>query len=138
MIYTALRDGGTTLTTEQAEEFFDRHLTLSDSIMVCCDGTEENPYYETIIFEAAGDVTNAESQNLVMLRYHQVVTRKSNDEVFHDEIGYWMWDARANTVMHSLLVPRAVALVAGGTWNGSLECFIDPSSLGCDGCALRA
>jgi len=85
------------------------------------DGTEENPYYETIVFEAAGGVTNAKSQNLVMLRYHQVVTRKSNDEVFHDQIGYWMWDARESTIMHSLLVPRAVALVAGGTWNGSTE-----------------
>jgi hypothetical protein len=26
------------------------------------DGTEENPYYETIVFEAAGDVSNAETQ----------------------------------------------------------------------------
>ncbi len=25
------------------------------------DGTERNPYYETIVFEAGGDVTNAES-----------------------------------------------------------------------------
>jgi hypothetical protein len=85
------------------------------------DGKEENPYYETIVFEAAGDVTNADSQNLVMLRYHQVVTRNSNDEVFHDQIGYWMWDADKNTVMQSLVIPRAVALVAGGQWNGSVE-----------------
>ena len=28
------------------------------------DGIEENPYYETIVFEAAGDVTNAEAQTL--------------------------------------------------------------------------
>ena len=44
------------------------------------DGTEENPYYETIEFDAAGDVTNAESQTLAIVRYHQVVKRKSNDE----------------------------------------------------------
>lgn len=85
------------------------------------DGTEENPYYETIVFEAVGDVTNAESQILVALRYHQVVTRKSNDKVFHNETGYWMWDAATGTVMHSLVIPRAVALVAGGVWNGSTE-----------------
>ena len=57
------------------------------------DGTEENPYWETLDFEAIGDVTNAESQTLTVLRYQQVVRRKSNDEIFHDQCGYWMWDA---------------------------------------------
>ena len=42
-------------------------------------GTEENPYFETIAFEAAGDVKNAEEQTLAIVRYHQVVTRKSNE-----------------------------------------------------------
>lgn len=80
------------------------------------DGTEENPYYETIEFEAAGDVTNAEQQSLAIVRYHQVVTRKSNDEVFHDEVGYWLWDSAAQLIMHSLAIPRAVTLVAGGSY----------------------
>ena len=80
------------------------------------DGTEENPYYETIEFEAAGNVTNAEQQSLAIVRYHQVVTRKSNDEVFHDEVGYWLWDSAAQVIMHSLAIPRAVTLVAGGSY----------------------
>ncbi len=78
------------------------------------DGTENNPYYETITFEAAGDVDNAEDQKLVVVRYHQVVQRKSNDEVFHDQVGHWMWDARDGIVIQSLAIPRAVCLVAGG------------------------
>jgi len=78
------------------------------------DGEENNPYYETIVFEAIGDVTNAESQTLVALHYRQIVKRKSDDEVFHDETGYWMWDAERDTVMHSLAIPRAVTLLAGG------------------------
>ena len=28
------------------------------------DGEERNPYYEAIVFKAAGDVTNAEKQTL--------------------------------------------------------------------------
>lgn len=78
------------------------------------DGEEHNPYYETIAFEAIGDVSNAESQTLVALHYRQIVKRKSNDKVFHDETGYWMWDAESDMVMHSLTIPRAVALLAGG------------------------
>jgi len=78
------------------------------------EGREENPYFETILFEAAGDVTNAESQTLSIVRYHQVVKRKANNEVFHDEIGYWLWDSATEVVMHSLAIPRAVCVLAGG------------------------
>lgn len=75
---------------------------------------ERNPYYETIIFEAAGDVTNAEEQTLAVVRYHQVVRRKSNDEVFHDQVGYWLWDSADDTLVETFTIPRAVAVVAGG------------------------
>jgi len=54
------------------------------------NGSEDNPYHETITYEAVGDVKNAGSQCLVAIRYHQVVQRKSNGETFHDQIGYWM------------------------------------------------
>lgn len=79
------------------------------------DGEERNPFYETIEFEAIGDVTNAEEQTLALVRYHQVVSRKSNDEVFHDQVGFWSWDATDNTLTHSFVIPRGVAVVAEGT-----------------------
>jgi len=82
------------------------------------DGTEENPFYESIVFEDAGDVENFESQLLTIVRYHQVVRRKSNDEVFHDQVGYWLWDAEARVVMQTLTIPRGVSLTAGGTAEG--------------------
>ncbi|MBV1904740.1 MAG: FABP family protein [Pseudomonadales bacterium] len=85
------------------------------------DGTENTPYHETITFTAKGDVTNADSQVLCVLHYHQIVQRKSDDAVFHDETGYWMWDANAGVVMHSLLIPRAVGVLAGGQHNGKKD-----------------
>lgn len=85
------------------------------------DGSiEENPYYETITFEAAGDLKNANEQHLAMVRYHQVVTRKSTSQVFHDEVGYWIWDADRNTIMRSFTIPRGVCVLAGGEYkNGN-------------------
>ena len=80
------------------------------------EGTKENPYYETITYTAVGDVTNAESQVLSVVRYHQVVSHKATNEVFHDETGYWMWDPRAEIVMHSLVIPRGVCILAGGAY----------------------
>jgi hypothetical protein len=79
------------------------------------DDDEHNPYYETISFEAAGDVTNAEQQTLAIVSYHQVVKRKSNDKVFHDQVGYWLWDAADGTIVQTLTIPRAVTLLAGGS-----------------------
>ena len=78
------------------------------------DGEERNPYYETIVFEAAGDVTNAEQQTLSVVRYHQEVRRKSNDKVFHDQVGYWLWDPADDTIVETFTIPRGVAVVAGG------------------------
>jgi len=78
------------------------------------DNIERNPFYEEILFEGIGDVTNAKKQVLTIVRYHQKVFRKSNDEQFHDQLGYLTWDAATGIITHSFIIPRGVAVVAGG------------------------
>ena len=85
------------------------------------DDTERNPYYETIVFTASGDVENAESECLVILHYHQIVTRKSTGLVFHNQTGYWMWNQETNEISHTLTIPRAVCVVAEGGYTQSEE-----------------
>ncbi len=78
------------------------------------DGEEVAGYYETIVFEPAGEAENAERQVLAAVRYHLFVTRKHDGKVFHDQVGYWTWDKATGRITQSLAIPRAVALVAGG------------------------
>ena len=78
------------------------------------DGIERSPFYETILFEAAGDVDNADEQYLTIVRYHQKVFRKSNDEQFHDQVGYFTWEPATGTITQSFVIPRGVGVVAGG------------------------
>ncbi len=78
------------------------------------DGTEENPYYEVIEMQAGGDLSNAERQKLAVVKYTRLVWRKSTREIFHDQMGYYMWDADAEVIMHSYAIPRAVTVTAGG------------------------
>lgn len=78
-------------------------------------GPDNNPYYESMTFYAVGDVDNAGEQFLSIIHYKQVVRRKSNDEIFHHQVGYWLWDADKQHVMHSFTIPRGVAIVAGGS-----------------------
>lgn len=79
------------------------------------DGDDHNPYYETILFEPAGDVDNAETQELMILRYHLVAARKKNDKVFHDECGYLTWCPESGAITQSFVIPRGVGVVAGGS-----------------------
>ncbi len=85
------------------------------------EGREENPYYETIVFDPVGEVTNADSQHLVALHYLQIVQRKADDGVFHHQSGYWMWDAEGQTLMQSITIPRGVCVLAGGRWDGERD-----------------
>ena len=79
-------------------------------------------YFETIKISVVGDVTNAGAQKLAVLSYHQEVFRKADGKKFHDQIGYWIYDAATKEVHHTISIPRAVTLVATGkaTTDGSI------------------
>ncbi|MBL4868915.1 MAG: FABP family protein [Pseudomonadales bacterium] len=86
--------------------------------------SEDTPYFETISIVAVGDVTNAKKQTLVVVKYHQVVSNKSDGAVFHDQIGYWTFDPETGVLTQSVNIPRAVGLLAGGNVsdkNGRVE-----------------
>ncbi|MFT5483943.1 MAG: hypothetical protein ACI9GW_002602 [Halieaceae bacterium] len=61
---------------------------------------EHNPYDETLIYVAAGDVTKPEEQTLPVVRYLQ--------------LGYWLWNPATQEVIQTLTIPRGVTLLAGG------------------------
>lgn len=77
-------------------------------------GTETNKYRERITFTPFSPVQNHE-QTLYGLRYATMATRLGETEPFHEELGYWLWDPGESQVMRCFLVPRGVALIAGGT-----------------------
>jgi len=75
---------------------------------------DKTRYTDELYFTLAGPSENAEEQKLVSVRYHHVVRKLENGLIFHDQIGHWMYEASTNLVMHSLSIPRAVCLLAGG------------------------
>ena len=73
----------------------------------------EDAYFETITFEDAGGLKNGQEQDIFMVRYLQIVRRMSDNGVFHDQCGYWMWDRQQHH--HAVCRhPRGLTLVAGG------------------------
>jgi hypothetical protein len=48
------------------------------------------------------------------LRYHTHITKPDEVEMFHDQVGYWLWEPAAEAVTLTLAIPRAQVLLASG------------------------
>lgn len=77
-------------------------------------GTENNKYREHMIFEPIGPQDNHE-QILYGLRYRTTAFRIGEQDPFHEDLGYWLWDAQDSQVIKAFTIPRGIALMAGGT-----------------------
>lgn len=84
--------------------------------------TEVNKFRERMIFEPMGPVNNHE-QELYGLRYSTTVWRLGADDPFHEEVGYWLWDANEKQVLRCFIVPRGVSVIAGGTVEPDAKSF---------------
>jgi len=76
--------------------------------------TETNKFRERITFEPMGPVNNHE-QVLYGLRYTTTAWPSGASDPFHEELGYWLWDAQTKQVLRCFIVPRGVTVLAGGT-----------------------
>ena len=76
-------------------------------------GTENNKFRELFVFNAFGPANNHE-QTLYGLTYNRTAWRLGVADPFHEQIGYWLWDAEASQVMHSFMIPRGMTVLAGG------------------------
>lgn len=76
---------------------------------------DKNSYTDELTFTVAGSAENAEEQELVSVKYHHVVRKQENGLIFHDQIGHWIYEHSTGLIMHSLSIPRAVCVLAGGS-----------------------
>lgn len=85
-------------------------------------GTETNKFRERISFEPMGPVNNHE-QTLYGLRYSTIAWRSGENDPFHEESGYWLWDAQAKQVLRCFIIPRGITVLAGGTVEPDAQSF---------------
>jgi hypothetical protein len=74
---------------------------------------EKNLYRERIVFEPLDPVNN-HTQVLHGLRYSTTAWRIGTDTPFHEELGYWLYDAKRKELIRCFMVPRGVTVLAGG------------------------
>jgi hypothetical protein len=74
---------------------------------------EHNAFRERVVLEPIGLVENHE-QSLYGLRYAKTAWRIGAPDSFHEEVGYWLWDAKAKQVMLSAELGSQVFGICSG------------------------
>ena len=72
------------------------------------------PYLERVSFKPFGPVVNGR-ESLYGLDYKTAMWRGSEENPFHTEVGYWLWDPDTHEVVRAFVVPRGITVLAGGT-----------------------
>ncbi len=85
-------------------------------------GTKITPFRERFTFEPLGPVNNHQ-QALYGLRYNRTVWPSGESDPFHEDLGYFLWDGQAKQALRSFIVPRGVAVIAGGTVEPNARSF---------------
>jgi hypothetical protein len=70
------------------------------------------PYLEKLTMKPFGPVDNGR-QSLYGLDYRTAMWRGDEENPFHTEVGYWLWDAAAGEVLRGFVVPRGITVLAG-------------------------
>ena len=80
------------------------------------------PYLEKLTLKKFGPVDNG-SQSLYGLDYKSAMWRNDEENPFHTEVGYWLWDAATGEIMRGFVVPRGITVLAGGVADADATSF---------------
>jgi hypothetical protein len=89
----------------------------------------EQAFRERATFNPFGPVDNGD-QSLYGLDYRTAAWREDDEDPFHTEVGYWLWDAGAGQVMRCFMVPRGSMILAGGTAHAGDTTFTMQAEVG--------
>ncbi|MGP8060462.1 MAG: heme-binding beta-barrel domain-containing protein [Acidimicrobiales bacterium] len=89
----------------------------------------ETPFREKSTFSPFGPVENGR-QVLYGLDYRTAAWRDDEEDPFHTEVGYWLWDADDGQVMRCFMVPRGSTVLAGGPASATDTSFVLRAEVG--------
>ena len=76
-------------------------------------GTEADAFVERYELQPVDFQTNG-PQLLYPLRYHTRLVKPGEAAMFHDQVGYWLWEPATGTVILTLAIPRGQVGLASG------------------------
>ena len=89
------------------------------------DGPENRAFVEHAEFQPIDPQANG-PQLLYGLRYHIHINAPEEDNTFHDQIGYWLWEPATGLIMQTLAIPRGqIALACGRVENDGKRIVVE-------------
>ena len=86
------------------------------------DGARKQAYVDRIELQPIDPQTNG-PQLLYVLRYHQHVVKPGQSKIYHDQVGYWLWEPATGTIVQTLTIPRAQIVMAVGRADANAKQF---------------
>lgn len=77
------------------------------------DGPETRKYFERIEMQPIDPQANG-PQLFYGLRYHVHINTREEDITFHDQVGYWLYEAATGLILQTLAIPRGQIAIAAG------------------------
>ena len=86
------------------------------------EGARRQAFIETIDLAPIDPQANG-PQLYYGLRYHAHVVKPGEVETYHDQVGYWLWEAKTGTIIQTLSIPRGQTALAIGQASADARSF---------------
>ena len=77
------------------------------------EGPKQQAYVECIELQPVDPQTNG-PQLFYGLRYHTHIVKPEQVKTYHEQLGYWLWEPAAGSLIHTLTIPRGQIVMATG------------------------
>ena len=77
------------------------------------EGAKKQAYVERIELQPIDPQTNG-PQLFYGLRYHTHIVKPEQVKTYHEQVGYWLWESAAGSLIHTLTIPRGQIVMATG------------------------
>jgi len=86
------------------------------------DGTEADAFVERYELQPI-DFQTTGPQIFYGLRYHTRIVKPGEVAMFHQQVGFWLWEPNTNTVVLTLAIPRGQVALASGRCDPDATAF---------------
>ena len=93
-----------------------------EDVKPTADGAERQRYIERIELQPIDPQTNG-PQLFYGLRYHTRIVKPGEVDMYHEQVGFWLWEPATGCILQSLTIPRGQIAMAKGQATADARSF---------------